>query len=200
MRIAIVRGHSQDLQGAVNKAGSSEWVWSGVLGEQLAHKLHAHNTVAHVFERPTSGTYKQRMLELTHRVNAWRPDVVVSLHFNMSPNGEPWEGSKALHWPSSRAGRMWAVQLSGAASRAIGNRDRGAIGQAKSWARARQDESGQWLPDGEPLYILRDTVAPAVILEPYFGSSETDTRAATQARDSGALAQSLAVALTPVQS
>ncbi len=183
MRLAIVRGHRRSAQGAVAADGTTEWQWAGWLASRIMASAMEVGHVARVFERPDR-SYSLAMGELVGAVNAWRADLVLSLHFDAAPGGEPWSGTSALHWPGSRDGRTYAVQLSAACSRAIGIRDRGARARAVSWS-------------GAPLYILRDTDAPAVILETHFG--RTDHVRAMAALTSGRLAPAIVAALPPVE-
>lgn len=181
MRLAIVRGHRISAQGATAANGDTEWQWAGWLASWLAMDLQRADLAGRVFERPDGHDYRRNLHELTTAINAWRPDLVLAIHFDASPNGEPWSGSSALHWPGSREGRRWALRLSAAAAGAIGIPDRGARPQAESWA-------------GAPLYILRDTDAPAVLLETHFGG--VDHGAAVDAMESGALSRAIVDALT----
>lgn len=182
MRVAVVVGHSKANQGAINTDGVQEWTWNRVLALQLEQLLTDAGYTSRIFYR-TRGV--RRVAAAT---NNWRADLVLSLHFNSIGRPGP-SGCVALHWPSSSAGRAWAIRLGEAARQAIGNKRHGdhgtcARGQARAWNRNRT-----------LLYILHDTKAPTVILEPFFGSNPEDTRKATFARDSGALARALVKAI-----
>ena len=198
MKLAIVRGHRKGSQGAVAADGTTEWQWAGWLGGRIMTRALELGHAAQVFERPNGSSYTRNLAELTAEVNAWRPTLVLSLHFDASPNGQPWSGSTGLYWPGEdggkpvdRDGRTYAIQLAAACSRGIGIRDRGARGQAKSWNDA-------WL------FILRDTDAPAVILETHFGLADhvramaalTEPAPGTNA---GKLADAIVRALPPVR-
>jgi len=177
MKLAIVVGHRKSAQGATAVDGVQEWSWNRPLADQIAAGATALGHDVRVFYRPDRSGYSKAMGELVSEVNAYAPDLVLSLHFDSSTDTS-FRGASALHWPGSKAGRMWAVQLSAAVARAAGIRSRGAIAQVESWA-------------GSPLYILRDTVAPAVIIESHFGSNAADHVKATAARDSGDLARAI---------
>lgn len=175
MRVAIVIGHSKASKGAGNTRGVQEWTWNRTLAGQLLAEL--GEDVARVFTR-RPGPYNSAVPALAKQINAWGADLVVSLHFNASTNAAA-HGCCALHWPGSYGGRTWARGLSEAASRAIGNRDRGPVEQRESWS-------------GLQLWILSETRAPAVILESYFGTNARDTDLADAALASGRLARALA--------
>lgn len=181
MKVAVVVGHSEASQGAVSVSGEQEWSWQRPLASQLVTELGARDLEARVFYRPNGG-YTRSMRKLCDRINAYDPDLVVSLHFNAFPEAPGQAevvGTMALHWPTSRQGKRWAVQLSAACARAQGTRDRGARQQAKSWS-------------GATLWILALTRAPAVILETHYGDARSDHDKATATRDSGATASALA--------
>jgi N-acetylmuramoyl-L-alanine amidase len=184
--IALVVGHDESSRGAqLLDTGVREWGWCRELAASLQEQLQPRRLEPMVFLRdPAIRTYRGQLAELCGRVNGHPARVVLSLHFNAAPSSHRglWSGATALHWPSSTSGRRAAEVLSAAAAEAIGNRNRGAKPQAESWA-------------GSPLYILRDTRAPAVILEPFFGDHVEDATAATRARDSGRLALFLADAI-----
>jgi N-acetylmuramoyl-L-alanine amidase len=150
MKIAVVVGHDEKNQGA----------YSSTLRE-----------FEHQFNTPLS-------VGVVRDLNAWGPDLVVSLHFN-SMGDTSFAGCCVLHWPSSVRGNLAAAAISEAVAGAVGNRNRGAIAQADSWS-------------GAPLYILKDTAAPAVIVESFFGSNPEDATKGGAARDSGALAAAIA--------
>ena len=192
MKLAIVRGHRKGSQGATAGDGVTEYAFAGWLAARIVADAVGHE--CRVFERPDGPHYAHNMMGLVSEVNAWRPDLVLSLHFNASPNGEPWSGTSALHWPSDAQGKTWAVQLSGFVARAIGLRNRGAKAQDRSWSKARKVD-GELRPAGPVLYILRDTLAPTVLLETHFGSNPVDHAKAIQALESGALSRAIVDAL-----
>jgi len=185
MKVAITIGHRASAQGATGADGVQEWAWHRPFGRQIAAELAARGVDATVHERPDIRRYGDAMARLCRAVNHERPDLVIELHFNAfsEPAGmASVRGSMALHWPTSRKGARWARLLSRACAEAIGTRDRGARSQARSWS-------------GATLYILRDTLAPAVILETHYGDDPDDHRQATEARDRGELARVIAQAI-----
>lgn len=176
-KIAIVVGHSQWSQGAKAVDGIQEWTWHKVLAEQLLELI---GDKGRIFFRP-KGHYTKAMEQLVGEINTWHPDLVLSLHFNAMEGGT-FRGTLALHWPTSTKGEAWAAAISAAVAEAQGTQDKGARSQSTSWA-------------GAPLYILRDTDAPAVILESHYGNNAEDHEAATTARDLGQTAEALAEVL-----
>jgi len=184
VRVALVVGHREHAQGATAVDGGQEWAFNRVLADQTAAAMTALGHDVRVFLRPDIAGYTTAMRRLIERVNGYEPDLVISMHYNAAPNPQKgqWHGTEALYWPSSRAGKMWATQLSGAVARAQGTYNRGPKARSESWA-------------GSPLLILRDTDAPAVIVETHFGDYASDHARALAARDSGATAQAIASVL-----
>ena len=179
MRIAVVLGHDDEHQGAYSKTLDTwEWAFNLPVAAGVVQNLDARGAVAKLFERTAGVGYSTAMKVLTDELNAWAPDLVVSLHFN-SMGDTSFAGCCALHWPSSVRGNLAAAAISEAVAGAVGNRNRGAIAQADSWS-------------GAPLYILKDTAAPAVIVESFFGSNPEDAKKGGAARDSGALSAAIA--------
>lgn len=181
MRVAIVVGHDRVNQGAEAVDGIHEWPWNNRLAGQLGRLLDD----SRVFYRPIAGNYDAQLLALTEEINRWGPDFVLSLHFNAAPEaykGE-WEGTAALHYPGSKKGTALARRLVDAVSKALGTVPLGAKPRTKSW-------------NDVELYILTETIAPAVILETHFGDHPKDHRVATAARDSRELALTIAAVLS----
>lgn len=187
MRVAISVGHDARSQGAFSLAlDMHEHQWNGLFADALVPELESRGAVVKRFERPSGLGYQTAMAALTSEINDWGPDLVVELHFN-AMDDPSWAGCCVLHWPSSTRGNIAAAAISEAAAEAIGNRNRGAVAQDKSWNAGRP-----------PLYLLRDTKAPATIVESFFGSSSTDSIAADKARKSGALPEAVAQAIVDV--
>ena len=187
MRIAVVVGHDDRSQGAYSLAlDMKEHEWNGLFADVLIPELESRGAAVKRFERPSGLGYQTAMSALTSEINAWGPDLVVELHFN-AMDDPSWAGCCVLHWPSSTRGNIAAAAISEAAAGAIGNRNRGAVAQDRSWNSGRP-----------PLYILRDTKAPSTIMETFFGSSTIDSIAADKARKSGALPSAVAQAIVDV--
>jgi len=180
VRLAIVVGHREHAQGATAVDGSREWAHHRVLADQIAAYATAAGHDVRVFLRPDIQGYAKPLAVLVGQVNAYMPELVIALHFDAAlvDFKGVWRGTSGRYWPGSKAGKMWAVQLSAAVSQAQGTRNRGAVAQAVS-------------SSGKTLYVLRDTRAPAVIVETHFGDHPEDHRRALSARDSGATAQAI---------
>lgn len=195
MDVAVVVGHDSVSQGARAVDGVREWTWNSPLANQVAHELERRGRKAAVFLRPTEGTYEQRMRKLAGAITASQARVAVELHFNA--NGGSRGSTIVLHWPGSERGRKLAEGMAPAAAAAIApNRRHLTLAQARSWAHAEDlDGDGRVDPAGPPLYFLKLTRCPAVILESHFGDIASDHQVATAARDNGSLAAAVAASL-----
>lgn len=192
MRVALVVGHARDAQGARAVDGVTEWVWNTTFATMIHDELAALGVTSKVFMRPT---VPNRMKVLTDQVNVWGPDLVLSLHFNSVGDPGP-RGALAVYYPGSTAGQAWAKRLVRAIEPCIGHgyREGGFKAQARSWSRAKTLTNGRIVPDGTPLYVLKLTRAPAVILEPHFGSNQIDHRRSTLVRPQMAAALAAEIA------
>lgn len=180
--VILVLGHSEDAPGALDLQGVPEWHFHRpVIEATVAELVRRGWRAAGELRSATIAGYADKMADLTDRLNRTGALLVVELHFNAAAPGYAgqWSGTECLHWPGSRAGEAVAATLVEHVTRALGTRSRG--------ARAQRESAGRL-----PLYILRDTTMPAVILETHFGDHGPDVSKAYAARQSGALARALA--------
>jgi len=96
--------------------------------------------------------------ELPPRINALKPDLIISLHFNANDGNAT--GSETLYWMTSKKSKSLAQSLQKGIVEALGLPDRGIKG----------------LLVGRGSALLRRTNAPCVILEPFFGDNLNDLR------------------------
>lgn len=169
--IAVVVGHSAGSRGAVAVDGvTTEWAYWQPRAEEIGHQLTVTLGVD-VLVRwrgmdEVGGPGLRRLIQELNGYPTLR--LAVELHFNTMSDARK-SGLAVLHWPSSSRGK--------AAARAA-TAGRGAvIPQERSWngpGLARDPATGRPVPDGAPLEFLRDTVAPAILYEGFYGSSATD--------------------------
>lgn len=158
-RIAIVVGHNARAQGAQRVTdGRTEYDWNG----DLAAAIMAHQPpIYRVFRRPAGLGYSAEIAQVYAEVDAWNASASIELHFNSA--GGSATGTETLH--SGSAGSVTLANLVQAGMlRALGLRNRGLIERKRGSGRG-------W----ESLHKGR---APAVLIEPYFGSSRADCEAA----------------------
>ncbi len=165
-KIAIVVGHNASAQGAVRATdGRTEYDWNGELAEQIRALNPAQ---VRVFRREASRSYAAEIRAVYDAVNAWGADVSAELHFNAAPGAT---GTETLC--ATERGREVAEPVQRAMVAVLGLRDRGVkkVGPG--------DRGHASLVAGS---------APAVLLEPYFGSYVSDATRADECRDALALA------------
>lgn len=162
-RVAIVVGHTSKRPGAVSVGGVSEYRFNDPIAHMVADKLAAIDGVeGFVVYRGLPNALRA----LPAKINAQRPDLILSLHFNAASFSA--SGSEMLYCKGSKNGRRFARLLQKEILAALGVRDRG----VKS--RVRKDRGG---------YLLTKTAAPAVIAEPFFGSNRKDWDKAKNAKN-----------------
>jgi len=160
MTIAITIGHRQSSQGARNTDGVSEWVFNAPICQAIATHLQAWGHQVDVLYRPDSLDGVQL---LTAQLNRRGYDLAVEQHFN-SFRTPAATGSEVLHHHASNRGRMLALAIQTRQVAALQLPDRGAkaiVSGQRGWE------------------YLDGTTMPAVIVEPYFGSSPHDTKITT---------------------
>jgi len=153
--IALVIGHSDDAPGATTPEGHlSEYA----IFRRFVPRLQERCTADTVVFRRTDG-----LADLVRRINDAAPSHVISFHanaFNCQISG-----SEALYYPGSTDGKALAQAMLDATTRVLGLDNRG--------LKPRAD-----------LPILRDTAAPACLVEPFFIDAAYDVfRFATRAGD-----------------
>lgn len=97
--------------------------------------------------------------ELPSRINALNPDVILSLHFN-AYNGQA-TGTETLYWNTSKRGKALASEVQARMVDVLGLANRGIKPKFKGDRGAA---------------LLRDTKAPCLILEPFFGDNPDDLK------------------------
>lgn len=157
-RIALVVGHNPASQGAVRATDKrTEYDWNG----DLAAAIMAHAPAMYrVFRRPSGRGYSAEIRETYAAVDAWGASASIELHFNGGAASAT--GTETLSSGSANS-RKLAALIQPAMVVALGLRDRGILIRGKS-------ERG-----GASLHAGR---APAVLIEPYFGSNKADCAAA----------------------
>jgi N-acetylmuramoyl-L-alanine amidase len=163
-RIAIVVGHNEAHEGAVRVTDAvTEFDWNSHLADLIA----AHDPArVRIFHRTPEGGYSAEIDRVYAEVDAWGADVSVELHFNAAASAAA-HGCETLTSGTSGS-RALAASVQAQMLRVMGARDRGVK------ARGRHDRGGRSLWQGR---------APAVIVEPYFGSHAPSCAIADEAKD-----------------
>lgn len=157
--IALIVGHNARAQGAVRVTdGRSEYEWCGDLAGAIAAQAPGMYAVIRRKSHPSG--YASEIYTAYSNANALGVSATVELHFNGGPATAT--GTETLTSGTKGSLRL-ARLIQPAMVGALGLRDRGLL------TRGRADRGGESLWSGR---------APAVLLEPYFGSREADCQAA----------------------
>lgn len=155
MKFAIVVGHNARAQGAVRVTDRrTEFDWNGDLAEMIA-EIDPVNV--RVFHRTPEGGYSAEIARAYAEVDRWGADISAELHFNGGPSGA--RGCETLT-SGTTGSRILAEAMQRNILDAMPSRDRGILTR-------RHGEGRGWLS----LWAGR---APAVLLEPYFGSNAAE--------------------------
>ena len=182
MKIGIFVGHSRQIKGkrdggAVSVDGTSEWQYNQELASILEDDLRDLGHKTFVWDHYEGGTYSTAMMWVAKQAKAWGADLAIELHFNAaSPNAN---GHEWLYWHTSDAGFLLCKTL----ERGFKTHFPELVSRGVK-ARNMQHRGAQF---------LRRTHCPAIIAEPFFGTSESDWQVAIEQRE--IIAQEIANAI-----
>ncbi len=157
--IGICVGHSRDGdQGASSVGKVTEWYYNWSVARHFRDKLEEYGLKSIIIDKYEGKTYTSAIKWLARELKTRDIDLAVELHFNAaSPNAS---GSEVLYWHNSKKGKRLAGCIQQAILEAFpDSKDRGSKGKEKG---ARGS------------FFLRVTHCPAVLVEPFFGSSVKD--------------------------
>ncbi len=156
-KVAICVGHSRiGDKGASSVGGVDEWTYNKKVADLLQNHLRHQGIQSVVFDDYPSESYSRAMDWLGQSVGKEKCDIAIELHFN-SYSSTKAEGYEYLHYHTSNNGRRLAECFRKAQSETFKvQKDRG--------VKAIE-------PDGRGAGFLRSVPPPAVICEPFFGSS-----------------------------
>lgn len=173
-KVAIVVGHSARSQGAVRQdTGETEFEWNSDLAELIRSEAEAFfdDIEVKVFFRQYVGSYRKEIERVYAEVDAWGAHFSIELHFNSHHNPNA-SGSEVLSSGSKRSLAL-AEAMQAEFVKVLGNKDRG--------VKVRRNGRG-----GKSLISGR---APAIITEPFFGSSRKGLAATDERHEKVALAR-----------
>ena len=175
MKLAIVVGHNAQQQGAVRPdTGETEFSWNSGLAEMIQQEARKHLGVdVKVFKRTAGGGYRREIERVYAQVDKWGADYSCELHFNshVDPSAT---GSEVLT-SGSRASVKFAHALQEEFIDLLNLKDRGVKVRNK----------------GRGGFSLIAGKAPAVLIEPFFGSSRRGQQATDQPHEKRALARAI---------
>lgn len=175
-RLAIVVGHNSEKQGAVRgDTGETEFVWNSDLAKMIEDEAqdYAGLEVKTFYRQPGLG-YSREIRRVYEETDRWGANATVELHFNSSssPNAT---GTETLT-SGTPASMALAVSVNQEMVAALGLKDRGVK------TRSATDRGGASLMSGR---------APAVLIEPFFGSSTKGQQATDSSSEKRALAEAV---------
>ena len=157
-KCALVVGHKKSSPGASNKAsGLTEFIFNDKLAIDIEEEI--------------SGVEVQRVYRRTYNslpgdINELDPDLIVSLHCNAFDGSA--SGTEVLYYHRSTKGELIASILNEHLVESLGLKNRGIK------PKTAEDRGG---------YLLKNTVAPCVIVEPFFIDNNEDLKTVTDKRN-----------------
>lgn len=175
-RLAIVVGHNSEKQGAVRgDTGETEFVWNSDLAKLIEDEARDYPAIeVKTFYRQPGLGYTREIRRVYEETDRWGANATVELHFNSSSNPSA-TGTETLT-SGTPASMALAVSVNQEMVAALGLRDRGVK------TRSSRDRGGASLMSGR---------APAVLVEPFFGSSPRGQRATDTRSEKRALAEAI---------
>ena len=163
-KIAIVIGHNKRAQGAIRITdGRTEYDWNSDLAAMIQE--HSPGEIR-VFRRTHGGGYSKEIDRVYAEVDEWGADVSIELHFNGAAT------PKAKGCVTLSSGTPGSLCLAGEVHKhllgVMGTEDDGVV------VRRRYERGGRSLWQGR---------APAIMVEPYFGSNPDECLIADQHKD-----------------
>lgn len=159
MKIGICVGHSRrGDSGAVTLWGESEHVYNSKVAKLLQSKLNARGIDSFVIDDYKNSSYGAGIAYAAKVLRNEGASHAIELHFNSA--GPSAHGAEWLHWETSTGGKRLAEAMRSAFVKAFPTmKDRGLKPKGKG---ARGST------------FLRKTHCPAILTEPFFGSSSKD--------------------------
>lgn len=173
MKLAIVVGHNAHAQGAIRQdTGETEWSWNKRLAEMMHDAAPEYGIESKLFFRnPGLGGYRAEVKDVYRRVDLEGSHASIELHFNSHDNQYA-TGSEVLVSGSVPSRRFGKAVLRGIVE-TLDLKDRG----TKVVTTGR---GGMSLISGK---------APAILVEPFFGSNAQGLSATDEAHEMEALAR-----------
>jgi len=156
MKVAICIGHNSRNKGAFSLyLNQSEFDYNTRIANLVKQQIDVE-----IFNRYKTTGYTKEIENLALRVNRKEFDLVVELHFNAAaPTAE---GYEALYFHTSTKGKEYAKSFCNAIGNEFGGVNRGAKPLSKDTDRG--------------FLFVQKMNAPALILEPFFGSNKEATK------------------------
>lgn len=156
-KLAIVVGHNYASPGAVRSdTGESEFTYNSKLAEMMEHIAPNYNIDLKVFKRSPGGGYTAEIKRVYAEVDAWKAKASIELHFNSA--GDPSASGTETFSSGSAKSVILAQEVQMEMVETLGLKDRG--------VQIRNNRT-----KGRGYLSLVTGNAPAILIEPFFGSS-----------------------------
>jgi len=156
-KCALVIGHKKSSPGASNEMGLTEFAFNEKLAIEIEDEV---NDVV------TQRIYRRTYNTLPSDINEFNPDFIISLHCNAF--NKTASGTEVLYYHRSIKGKLMAEILNEKLLEALGLNNRGIK------PKSAEDRGG---------YLLKSTLAPCVIAEPFFIDNNSDLKVVIDKRD-----------------
>ena len=156
-KCALVIGHKKSSPGASNKMGLTEFAFNEKLAMEIEDKVN---------DVDIQRIYRRTYNTLPSDINEFNPDFIISLHCNAF--NETASGTEVLYYHRSTKGKLMAEILNEKLVDALGLNNRGIK------PKGAEDRGG---------YLLKSTLAPCVIAEPFFIDNNSDLKVVIDNRD-----------------
>jgi len=180
--VAIVVGHSRmgDWGAVAADTMTTEWVYNNELAWMIQDHLPSsiHSTV---IDSIPAKTYAKAVQYLQKKLNPLDIELVVELHFNSGPPTA--QGYEVYHWETSLKGKQAAENILQKLKGTFPNNVNRGIKHRNSTAQ----RGGRF---------LKELQAPALILEPFFGSNQREWKFFKNKENKTYLAKAIASGIT----
>ncbi|GGH24368.1 N-acetylmuramoyl-L-alanine amidase family protein [Cribrihabitans marinus] len=165
MRVALEIGHSTRDGGAVRVTdGVQEYEWN----KDLAHRIYDLDPqMFEIFHRRPDLGYTSAIGDLYGRIDDWGCDLSISMHFNS------FYKASASYTSTLSSGSKGSLKAADAVQSAMVD----VMGLHDSGVKVRNRRTG-----GRGWEMLSFGRAPAILIEPYFGSNPSDCRRADECK------------------
>jgi N-acetylmuramoyl-L-alanine amidase len=154
-KVAILIGHRSKRKGAYSE-------WMDVFEYDYNKKVASYLTdIADIYERPNTYAVSEgyRIRQVVNKINKRRYDLVISLHFNSFKNSKA-HGATALHYVTNVFTKNIGKHFIELCHQQFGSRERNLIPIT-----SKNQRGGTF---------ITGIKSPAILLEPFFGSSPAE--------------------------
>ena len=157
--VALVIGHSEKDQGAINYLGETEYLFNKRISRKIARKLNDRKVGSVIVKRPPMGSYTEQVRFVLNELRLIKPTLSVHLHFNSSEGKV--RGCEVLVLDGDKRAKLAADYITDFFNHEWKFRERG-------------DDGTQIIGRGERGFHMLSAMSSAnitpVLIEPCFGS------------------------------